>query len=166
MEFQDEGSCPRVTPSLHAQEGSPGPTSLLPSLTALCFMFCGQYPALYYLHHQWYQLPSPGSSLHPQGEGRTLRGGSQIGTCRNPWAAAGRRAPSAGQLTLLQMLLSPGAGQSLPQDDPLKSKGPEYYSAIKKNTFESVLMRWMKLEPIIQSEESQKEKLNSYILKQ
>ena len=28
----------------------------------------------------------------------------------------------------------------------------EYYSAFKKNTFESVLMRWMKLEPIIQSE--------------
>ena len=28
----------------------------------------------------------------------------------------------------------------------------EYYSAIKKNTSESVLMRWMKLEPIIQSE--------------
>ena len=34
----------------------------------------------------------------------------------------------------------------------------EYYSAIKKNTFESVLMRWMKLEPMIQSEVSQKEK--------
>ena len=33
-----------------------------------------------------------------------------------------------------------------------------YYSAIKKNTFESVLMRWMKLEPIIQSEISQKGK--------
>ncbi|XDA70409.1 hypothetical protein R6Z07F_000779 [Ovis aries] len=32
----------------------------------------------------------------------------------------------------------------------------EYYSAIKKSTFESVLMRWMKLEPIIQSEVSQK----------
>ena len=32
----------------------------------------------------------------------------------------------------------------------------EYYSAIKKNTFESVLMRWMKLELIIQSEVSQK----------
>ena len=28
----------------------------------------------------------------------------------------------------------------------------EYYSAIKKNAFESVLMRWMKLEPIRQSE--------------
>ena len=28
----------------------------------------------------------------------------------------------------------------------------EYYSAIKKNTFESVLIRWMKLEPIIQSD--------------
>ena len=34
----------------------------------------------------------------------------------------------------------------------------EYYSAIKKNAIESVLMRWMKLEPIIQSELSQKEK--------
>ena len=35
----------------------------------------------------------------------------------------------------------------------------EYYSAIKKNSFESVLMRWMKLEPIIQSEVSQKGKI-------
>ena len=34
----------------------------------------------------------------------------------------------------------------------------EYYSAIKKDSFESVLMRWMKLEPIIQSEVSQKDK--------
>ena len=34
----------------------------------------------------------------------------------------------------------------------------EYYSAIKNNSFESVLMRWMKLEPIIQSEVSQKDK--------
>ena len=36
--------------------------------------------------------------------------------------------------------------------------------AIKKNTFESVLMRWMKLEPIIQSEVSQKEKHHYNIL--
>ena len=34
----------------------------------------------------------------------------------------------------------------------------KYYSAIKKNAFELVLMRWMKLGPIIQSEVSQKEK--------
>ena len=34
----------------------------------------------------------------------------------------------------------------------------EYYSIVKKNTFESVLMRWMKLKPIIQSEVRQKEK--------
>ena len=48
----------------------------------------------------------------------------------------------------------------------------EYYSAVKKNTFESVLMRWMKLvlmrwmklEPIIQSEVSQKEKHQYSIL--
>ena len=38
----------------------------------------------------------------------------------------------------------------------------EYYSAIKMNTFESVLMRWMNLEPIIQSEVSQKERYISY----
>ena len=40
----------------------------------------------------------------------------------------------------------------------------EYYSAIKINAFESVLMRWMKLEPIIQSEVSQKEKHQYSIL--
>ena len=40
----------------------------------------------------------------------------------------------------------------------------EYYSAIKENTFEPVLMRWMKLEPIIQSEVSQKEKHQYSIL--
>ena len=34
----------------------------------------------------------------------------------------------------------------------------ESYLAIKNNTFESVLMKWMKLEPITQSEVSQKEK--------
>ena len=38
----------------------------------------------------------------------------------------------------------------------------EYYSVVKRNTFESVIMRWMNLEPIIQSEVSQKEK-NKYI---
>ena len=40
----------------------------------------------------------------------------------------------------------------------------EYYSAIEKNLFESVLMRWMKLEPIIQSEVSQKDKDHYNIL--
>ena len=49
-------------------------------------------------------------------------------------------------------------------------KKVEYYSAIKNNAFESVLMSWMKLEPIIQSEVSQKEKhqiqyINAYIWK-
>ena len=40
----------------------------------------------------------------------------------------------------------------------------EYYSSIKRNAFESVLMRWMNLEPIIQSEVSQKEKDKYHIL--
>ena len=38
------------------------------------------------------------------------------------------------------------------------------YSAIKNNAFESVLMRWMKLEPTTQSEVSQKEKYQYNIL--
>ena len=41
----------------------------------------------------------------------------------------------------------------------------EYYSAIKKNIFESVLMRWMNLEPILQSDVSQKEKYQYSILR-
>ena len=40
----------------------------------------------------------------------------------------------------------------------------EYYASIKKNAFESVLMRWMDLEPIIRSEVSQKEKYKYHIL--
>ena len=39
-----------------------------------------------------------------------------------------------------------------------------YYSAIKKNAFESVLMKWKKLEPIVQNEVSQKEKHKYSIL--
>ena len=38
----------------------------------------------------------------------------------------------------------------------------EYYSAIKKNAFESVLMRWIKLEPIIQSEVRKKNSNTAY----
>ena len=40
----------------------------------------------------------------------------------------------------------------------------EYYLAIKKNAFESVQMRWMKLEPIVQSEVNQKGKYQYSIL--
>ena len=40
----------------------------------------------------------------------------------------------------------------------------EYYSAIKKNAFEYVLMKWMKLQPIIQKEVNQKEKHTYSIL--
>ena len=45
-------------------------------------------------------------------------------------------------------------------NDENKSTTMEYYSAIKRNEIESVLMRWMNLEPIIQSEVSQKGKTN------
>ena len=39
----------------------------------------------------------------------------------------------------------------------------EYYSANKKNAFESVLMRWMKLEPIIQRSKSERKTPIRYI---
>ena len=58
-----------------------------------------------------------------------------------------------------------GTGSHMPQQDQVwwirklwYIYTMEYYSAIKKNSFESVLMRWLKLEPIIQSEVSQKDK--------
>ena len=38
----------------------------------------------------------------------------------------------------------------------------EYYSAVKRNEFESILVRWMNLEPVIPSEVSQKEKNSVY----
>ena len=40
----------------------------------------------------------------------------------------------------------------------------KYYSDIKRNTFESVLMMWMKIEPIMQNEVCQKEKNKYHIL--
>jgi len=57
---------------------------------------------------------------------------------------------------------------SLPAELPGKLYTMEYYSVMKNNTFESLLMRWMNLKPIIQSEISQKEKqqisyINAYI---
>ena len=41
----------------------------------------------------------------------------------------------------------------------------EYYSAIKNNEFESVIVKWMNLEPVIQNEVSQRKMLyiNAYI---
>ena len=54
-----------------------------------------------------------------------------------------------------------------PTDKWVKSYGTiytmEYYSAIKRNKLESVLVRWMNLEPIIRSEVSQKEKNKHHI---
>ena len=64
------------------------------------------------------------------------------------------------------MLQSIGS-QSI-RDDLVTQQQHQHFSAIKKNNFESVLVRWMNLEPIIQSKVSQKEKkqmryINAYI---
>ena len=40
----------------------------------------------------------------------------------------------------------------------------EYYSVMKRNAFQSVLVRWMNLEPVIQSEVSKKQKNKFCIL--
>ena len=55
----------------------------------------------------------------------------------------------------LQMAVKRREAKSKGEKERSKHLNAEF---IKKNTFESVLMRWMKLEPIIQSEVSQKEK--------
>ena len=55
-------------------------------------------------------------------------------------------------------IVSEAVTKTIPEEKKYKNATMEYYSAIKKNLFESVLMRWMKLEPIIQSEVSQKDK--------
>ena len=49
-------------------------------------------------------------------------------------------------------VLAEGEGKSNQLTSACYLSTMEYYSAIKKNTFESILMRWMKLEPIIQSD--------------
>ena len=67
------------------------------------------------------------------------------------------------RMNWLDLLAVQGTLKSLLQHHSSKAS-MEYYSAIKKNTFESVLMRWIKLEPIIQSEVSQKEKHQYSIL--
>ena len=67
------------------------------------------------------------------------------------------------QIPLPSEVNFPEGSQSLCQI-PRSGNTLEYYSAIKRNTFESVLMRLMNLEPIIQSEVSQKEKDNYHIL--
>ena len=63
-------------------------------------------------------------------------------------------------LNILQARLQQYVNQELP-DELWYIYTIEYYSAIKRNPFESVLIRWMNLEPIIQSEVSQKDK-NKY----
>ena len=64
-----------------------------------------------------------------------------------PWTAAYQAPPSMGF-----------SGQEYWNGVPLPFLTMEYYSAIKRNAFDSVLMRWMNLEPIKQSEVNQKEK--------
>ena len=51
-----------------------------------------------------------------------------------------------------------------PTDELWSIHATDYYSAIKKNEFESVLVRWIKLEPVIQSKVSQKEKNKYHVL--
>ena len=65
------------------------------------------------------------------------------------------------QVTLCQITAEPGRSlSSVPSDSFFSIVDVQFKSAIKKNTFESVLMRWMKLEPIIQSEVSHNNFLN------
>ena len=73
-------------------------------------------------------------------------------TLSNPMDAAYQAPPSMGF-----------SGQQYWSGVPLPSP-IKYYSAIKKNDFESVLVRWLNLEPVIQSEISQKERNTYHVL--
>ena len=80
-----------------------------------------------------------------------------------------KKSPAAAAAKSLQscpILCDPidGSPPGSPVPGILQARTLEYYSAIKKNTFESILMRWMNLEPIIQSEVTQKEKDKYHIL--
>ena len=60
--------------------------------------------------------------------------------------------------------LFPSGGQNIGVSASITVLSMEYYSAITRNTVESILMSWMNLEPIIQSEVSQKEKGKYHIV--
>ena len=116
----------KVMPQCHSQPPHTriSRANLSLSLTALCFMFCGQYTALYWFHHQRHQLPSASSSLRHQGEGTILRVCSQTGACRNLWAAAGKRATLQAMSHHFRCCWALWLGQCLPQNQSLESKGP------------------------------------------
>ena len=78
-----------------------------------------------------------------------------------PWTAAHQALPSMG-------FSRQEYWSGVPLPSPMKMwwyiYTKERYSAVKRNTFESVLLRWMNLEPIIRSEVSQEEKYKYLIL--
>ena len=78
---------------------------------------------------------------------------SHVRLLATPWTAAYQALPPMGF-----------SRQAYWSGVPLPSLTMEYYLAIKRNAFESVLMKWTKLEPIIQNEVSQKEKYKYHIL--
>ena len=72
-----------------------------------------------------------------------------------PWTVA-RQAPLSMEFSMQEWVACPSTDEWIKKLWYIYTM--EYYSAKKSNTSESVLMRWMNLEPIIQSEVSQKEK--------
>ena len=70
--------------------------------------------------------------------------------------------PTSGSFQMSQLF--PSGGQNIGVSASITVLSMEYYSAITRNTVESILMSWMNLEPIIQSEVSQKEKGKYHIV--
>ena len=97
-------------------------------------------------------LPTPGVYPNPCPSSRWCH--PAISSSVVPFSSCPQSLPTSGSFPMSQLFA--WGGQSIGV--------MEYYSPSKKNTFESVLMRWMKLEPIIQSEVSQKEKHQYSIL--
>ena len=85
-----------------------------------------------------------------------------------PWSSSLRASPWEGFISGLLVKSSSSQPRCPLTDEWIKKPWHiytmKYYSAIRRHAFESALMRWMDLEPIIQSEVSQKEKNEHCIL--
>ena len=96
----------RVIPGL-SQQGSPAPAFSPFSLTSLvpCKAIMTLLPLTFTINGIDYPVPTQAYIQKVRGQPRRLVLKSR--TCRNPWATAGWRGPPTGQVTMLQMLLSP-----------------------------------------------------------
>ena len=112
--------------------------------------------------HAWPPCPSPTPGVHADSHPSSQWCHSAISSSVIPLSSCPQSLPASKSFSMSQLFAWGGQSTGVSASTSVLPKNThwvmEYYSAIKKNAFESVLMRWMKLEHMIQSEVSQKEK--------